>query len=533
MGGLREDLAGPGVEIEETHISLVFLARDEVHKVKKAVSLGFLDFSTLKDRERACRAEVELNRRFSPEAYLGVVPVVRDATGRHRLADDQRTAAGEQVVDWAVHMRRLPEERRADRLLAAGELGEAELRRVAETLARFHAAARSDEATAAHATADAVARNVEENFAQLGTRLERYLTAAEATELADGQRRFVTAHRELFDRRSREGRSRDGHGDLRLEHVYLDVPGLAEGVTVLDCIEFDERFRYGDVAADVAFLAMDLAHCGRADLAESFLAAYAAASGDYDLYRVVDFYQSYRATVRAKIAALLAAGPELETAARERADGEARRHLLLALACERRPFLPAGLVAVGGVIGSGKSTVAGAIAAATSAPVVEADRARKQLVGVAPETPLRVAAWSGPYDEATTDGVYRELARSADAVLASGRPVVVDASFRRRSDRLALRRLAAERRVPFLFLECRASRAEIRRRLERRERTTGVSDGRREILDDFVARYEPVDELPPGEHRVVDTERSRNELVSELTREMAGTVTAWPAGLTG
>lgn len=519
---MLEDLRRGADELIETHISWVFLRADEVFKVKKPVDLGFLDFTSPEKRRAACEAEVELNRRLAPGVYLGVVPVTREDDGRHGFGGD-----GE-AVDWAVKMVRLDDASRADALLERGRLGFDDVEALAEQVADFHARSARRPEIDRFGETEHIAVNVVENFEQTRESLGRYLEPAACVEIEAWQRNFLAAQGELFERRIREGRVRDGHGDLRLEHVYFDERREPVRATIVDCIEFNDRFRYADVCADVAFLAMDLAWHGRVDLAEAFLAAYALAANDYDLYPLVDFYESYRAFVRGKIATFGAADTELPVRARERHEAEARRYFLLALASERRSLLPPAVVAVGGIIASGKSTVARHLARELGAPVVEADRTRKFLSGVEPEEKMHVPAWQGPYTPERTEEVYRELRRRAGAVLEGRRPVVLDASFRSRSRRAEVREFARERGVPFYFVECRAGAAVCRGRLERRAREGGVSDGRLEIFDDFAASWQEVDELGASEHLALDTERPLAESLDAL-REFVAT---WPSGLT-
>ncbi|MBW2191950.1 MAG: AAA family ATPase [Deltaproteobacteria bacterium] len=304
-------------------------------------------------------------------------------------------------------------------------------------------------------------------------------------------------------------RVRDGHGDLRLEHVYFGTDG---SITIIDCIEFNDRFRYGDVCADIAFLSMDLAWHGRVDLAERFLARYARESNDYDLYSVVNFYESYRAFVRGKVASLLAADTEASPGARERARREARRYFVLALAYERPPLVPPRVVAVGGMIASGKSNAAATVAELLAAPLLSSDRTRKRLMGHRPTESMQSEAWSGAYSPSSTEAVYEELWRLADIVLSSGRPIVLDASLRTAAMREAAHRLADRHGVPFLLIECSAPRELIRKRLARRE-SFGAheSDARTNLLDEFEKRFEPIDELPPSEHVRLDTSLPQNE----------------------
>jgi hypothetical protein len=502
------------VDLIETHSSWVFLVGEDVFKVKKPVDLGFLDFSTLEKRKTACDAEVRLNARLADGIYLGVVPLRRQPSGQVHVAGD-----GE-IVDYAVHMKRLPDEPRADTLVRAGTLTPAMVDDIAVRLARFHAGCRVDGETRAFGTPAAIERNVEENFAQAGELLPTYLAADQAQELMRWQRAFLRGHAALFEQRAAEGRVRDGHGDLRLEHVYF----RDEGVTVLDCIEFSDRFRFADVASDVAFLSMDLTAEGRTDLAERLLATYARESQDFDIYAVIDFYESYRAFVRGKISAMQAGDPSLSEVERKRAEADARRYFLLALSADRRSLLLPVLVAVGGVIASGKSTIAAFIGDEMSAPVVDADRTRKGMLGVAATEKLSDGAWQGAYDPSFTEAVYKEVWRRAGVVLCSGRPVVVDASFRAVSMRRDVRELAILHNAPFRFVECRTTPEVCRARLELRERTASVSDGRLAIFDSFAARYEQVNELLSTEHVVLDTARPVERSVEDLRSELD----VWP-----
>jgi uncharacterized protein len=519
LEGLRRRLEAEGWESEETHISVVLLGPGEVFKVKKPVSLGFLDFSTLERRRSACEAEVELNRRLAPDVYLGVVPTT-EVDGEWRLG-----VAGV-AVEWAVHMRRMPRDARADSMLAAGELTAARLEPVARRLAEFHAGCRSDRETARLGGLAAVERNVRENFRQSAPFLLRYLQPAQAAQVREWQLEFLRERRELFERRAAAGKVRDGHGDLRLEHLYLEGEER-DHVVVLDCIEFNERFRYADVCADLAFLAMDLAWHRRVDLAEGLLARYAEAADDFDLYALVDFYESYRAFVRGKVLGLTAGGAGSHALV-ERLHGEARRYFRLATAAERRPLLGPRLIAVGGVLATGKSTVARGLGRELACPVIGADPTRKHMLGLDPTEHRDDAAFRGAYSPAMSARVYSEMLRRAEVVLRSGRSAVVDASFRGRTDRGAARELAARLGLPFLFVECHAPRAEIERRLRARraEGATSVSDGRLEILDQFLARWEEVGEEVAGSAVRVDTTASPEDVLARL---LAG-LPRWPGG---
>jgi aminoglycoside phosphotransferase family enzyme/predicted kinase len=473
------------VELRATHASWVFIAGADVWKVKRPVDLGFLDFSTLEARRRCCEDEVRLNRRLAPDVYLGVEPLRRDARGLLVLGGEG-DAAGV-IVDWAVHMRRLPDEASAAARLARGALGGDELAALAARIADFHRAARETPARGAPVTLRAnVAANLAETEGQVGDLVDR----ATFDDARAFQTRWLAENAALVQRRAAEGHSRDGHGDLRLEHVYFLGDGPDAPLAVIDCVEFDERYRAGDVAADVAFLAMELELAGRADLAAGFLARYAEASGDFELYRVVDFYLSYRAWVRGKVAALVArdegAPPEL----RRRKRAEARRDFALARSYAGPALDPPFVVLVGGLPGTGKSTLAEALGRALAAPVVSSDRTRKALAGLAP------TARGGP-DLYTDEGrarAYAEVLRRAEGVVASGRSVILDATFSAETRRREARALAATHGARCVIVEVACDAPTLRERLARRRAGGTVSDATDAELDPLARRYEPPDE---------------------------------------
>lgn len=528
MGNLESDLAQDAEALRETHISWVFMHGTRVYKVKKPVDLGFLDFTSQAQRRCACESELELNRRLAPGVYLGLRPVLRDATGKHRLGDrlaspgsttgaPTEPTAQATVVDWAVEMRRLCDDDAADARLRAGQLSTDDVERVARRLVQFHTEVRSDETTAGFGSPAAIEVNVAENFEQSAPCVPVIIAADALRALQQYQRDFVTAHAELLAERARSGYVRDGHGDLRLEHVYLSE---ADRVEIIDCIEFNDRFRYADVCSDLAFLAMDLRFNGQDRLAEWLLSTYALHANDYGLYALTDFYESYRAHVRAKVTGFTASDPGRAVPVRERAAARSKAFFQLAARCAEGSHGPRVVVGVGGLIASGKSTLAHAVAAELGLPLVEADRTRKHLAGVAPAQPLGGAAFAGDYSPEATARTYAEVLRRADATLASGRAVVVDASFRAREGRDALRELAAQHDVPALFVECRAEPSLCRARLEQRARGPHVSDGRLAVFDDFVRSYEAPDELPANLLLRLDTARPLAQNLQAVLRRV-------------
>ncbi len=488
----------------ETHISRVVLGAEDVFKIKKPVDFGFLDFRRLDSRRSACAAEVTLNRRLAPDVYLGVVPITRAPDGALRLGrdlepDEALAATMEDVVEWAVHMRRLPDAARLDVRLAEGRWPVDTLDRVAGVLAAFH---RRAPRIAVADEVEVVRRNIDENFAQTRGSIGEHLAPEEARALERWQHERLRQLAPLVGARGRQGFVREGHGDLRLEHVYLDDDG---GVRILDCVEFNERFRVQDVCADLAFLTMDLAFVGRVDLAEGLLAAYARESQDYDLYALVDLFESYRAHVRAKIESFVAQDPGVDERRRTRALRRARRYYRLALAMGRPALAPQIVVVVSGGIASGKSTVAAALGRALGLPVIGTDRTRKHLLGVEATTPVHEAPFAGAYSDEMGARVYAEVLRRARVVLGTGRGVILDGTFSRAEQRARARSLADEVGAGFRLVECVAPDEVVAARLAARARGPSESDGRPEVLGAVRQRWQPPRELPPEVRVRVDT----------------------------
>ncbi len=317
------------VEVCHTHISVVFLAGSFAYKIKKPVNLGFLDFSTPAKRQYFCAEEVRLNRRLAPEVYLGVAPV--NQTG-NRIAVD---AAGD-IVDWAVKMRRLPDEATLLHRVERAEVGNSALTTLAQRIAGFHARADASAHIATFGRFEVVANNVRENFRQAASQAgvgASPVSSAVFEQVQSLTETALTRLRPLIESRALRGVPRDTHGDLRLDHVYLfpDRPPPAD-LVVIDCIEFNERFRFSDPVADMAFLVMDLTFRGRRDLAHSFAEAYFDASGDIEGQTLLSFYTAYRAVVRGKVEALKAAEMEVAPAERTAARSLAGAYWSLALA---------------------------------------------------------------------------------------------------------------------------------------------------------------------------------------------------------
>lgn len=512
---LLTDLRDPGayphaprrVEVVQTHISCVFLAGDDVFKVKKAVRFSFLDFSTLARRRHFCEEEVRLNRRLAPDVYHGVVPIVRDAAG-HRVGGD-----GE-PVEYAVHMRRLPDEQLLRALLRRGEADTALMGRIAARIAAFHGSRETEPPSAAPGAPEEIRRTLEETLAGLAAHEESTIGATGGLGLADLRRLVFAALARVADtlrRRQDGGRVRDAHGDLRPDHICC-----TETLPIIDCVEFSARLRTCDVASEVAFLASELEFAGAPALAEAFVVAYVAASGDAGVPALLPFFRAYRALVRALVAAITATEPDIDAAARARQESDLGGYLALAARAAWRALGPF-VVGVSGRSGSGKSTLASALAGTAGLALVRSDVVRKRLAGLGPlARPASAEEVNRLYSPAHTAAVYAAVAAEAERILADGRTVVVDATFLRRDDRERLRAVARATGATVLWIHCDAAPATIHARLRARAaRDDDPSDATPAIADDQARRAEPfaADELP---HLIVTTDEDPEPLATAL-----------------
>jgi uncharacterized protein len=493
------------VELVQTHVSLVFLAGDRAYKVKKPVDLGFLDFSTAERRRQACEDEVRLNAALAPGVYRGVVPITREADGSLEVAGSGAP------VEVAVEMRRLPARRMLDRLLDAGEVDNELVTNLASLLARFHAQAATGVGVDEFGAPDAVAFNVRENFAQTErfTAEEGLRTASPRLHafLRDRAEGFLARENGLLERRVRERRIRDGHGDLHAGNVCV----TDEGILVYDRIEFAPRFRCGDVACDLAFLTMDLDARGFRAFSSYLTRRYVEVSKDHELQAVLGFYKTYRAVVRAKVGSLTAADPGLSGEERESRRWAAMRSFQLAASYE----LPPSLVLTCGLPGVGKSTAARAIAAPFEALVLRSDAQRKHLAGIPPTSHAVADFGEGIYAPDLTEQTYSELRARAEAGLREGRTVVVDATFVTAAQRAPFAQLANALDAPYLFAWVTVpEEVALARLAARAEDPREISDADVDVYRRMWERLQPPAELPVS-HLISVDGTARAEVVSE------------------
>lgn len=476
------------VEVQ-THISWVFLAGDFVYKVKKPVSLGFLDFSTLEKRRYFCEEEVRLNKRLCSDLYLGVV-AISESDGRFALDDESN------VIEYAVKMRRLQGGAFGDELCRSGAFDKSEIDRVIGVLASFYRDVSPSAERAAWGRIEKLRISTDENFEQIEPFAGRLISRPALEAIRYYTDRFYSAHARLLNERRADGRIVNGHGDLHLEHVYLTPDRLC----IYDCIEFNERFRWVDVANDVAFLAMDMDFNDRPHLARYFGKSMAQHLHDPGLLRLLDFYKCYRAVVRGKVEGMRSRGEEVPEEERDKSIERAERFFQLALRYAVAGSHPAAIIIMGR-IGTGKSTVAKHVSEALGWQLFSSDRVRKDLAGVDPYTRGSEEERQLLYSAKRSRQTYEALVARARGELTDGRSVVIDATYSKRDDRETLRDALREGNHEYVFLEMTADDETIRARLRERDRNgRHVSDARLEDFDELSATYEAPDDLEEALH---------------------------------
>ena len=494
---------GETVEMVETHISWVLLVGDYAYKIKKAVNLGFLDFSTLEKRRFYCAEELRLNRRLTPDLYLEVVPITGNAD--HPVLNGPGLA-----IEYAVKMRRFPQACLLDQVLLRGELTPETIDAIARRIADFHGRTAIADNESPFGAPERTHLPVAENFAQIRQRLREKEDLTRLSELERWSEREYQARFDALAARKARGFVRECHGDLHLGNMVL----LDGEAVPFDCIEFSDNLRWIDVISEAAFLAMDLQDRGRPDLARRFLNTYLEQTGDYEGLEVLRYYLVYRAMVRAKVACIRAGQAEQPVGHWT----QYRNHIELAAGFTRplQPFL----AITHGLSGSGKTTVTQSLLEAVSLFRVRSDVERKRLYGLKPEARSGAGTGGGIYSLEANERTYRRLAEVGRGIIQSGFSAIVDAAFLKRRERAAFHELAQELGVPFVILDVTAPENLLRERVKQRMRHgRDASEADITVLESQLRNSEPLDANELTVTIGVDTERTEN--VQALVQRLA------------
>ncbi len=520
--GLLEPSAYPAppaeVTLVQTHISYVFLAGDVVYKTKKPVDFGFIEQLSVETRHRFCDAEVRLNRRLAPDVYLGVVPVLRRADGRFVVEPAGGATDTDEVVEWAVKMRRLPDDRTLDRLLTERREPPDILERLVAAIVPFHEAAEvvANDPDFAGAVAERAWWTREFGEA------EGFIGSTWEAEDAAATKAFVDATLEresaLLDERLAEGRIIDGHGDIQAKHVYVLGP-RPEDLVIVDCIEFTDWFqlRYADVNNDVAFLAMDLEARGRAAMGDEFAGRYLAATADETMAVLQPLHRTFRAFVRGKVESIGAHAMEIPAEVRAQLAASAAAYFKLAADYRTRCAAPS-IVLMCGASGTGKSLVGATLATRIGAAYLSSDAVRKEIAGL--ELHASGADVDGLYSPEMRDRVYEEMRVRASRHVALGRPVVLDATHAQAEQRRAAVEIARAAGVPALIVELRLTDdAALARIVNRQHDALRTSDATPEVYRQQIVSFDPVSPSE-GPRLALDASQPPGDLAAEIAEAL-------------
>jgi aminoglycoside phosphotransferase family enzyme/predicted kinase len=493
--------ATKNIELIQTQMSFVFLTDNFAYKVKKPVNLGYLDYTTLDKRRYYCYRELELNRRLCPDAYLAVVAIT------HQWDGFVIGGAGE-VADYAVKMRRLPGKLMMDALLEKDSLTDEMISCLSEKIAAFHQRAETNQEISAFGSVDAIRQNTEENFSQTEKYRGKAISRRHYRQIEEYTDSFIRQNTSLFQKRVRESYIRDCHGDLHTAHICFE-----NGICIYDCIEFNDRFRYGDVASEVAFLAMDLDHHGRADLSRSFVDSYIDFSHDEGLKELLSFYKCYRAYVRGKVYNFKLDDPYITRAEKNEATEAAASYFDLSYSYVKSA---PSLFITTGLVGSGKTALAQALARRLGLVSLSSDVTRKRLAAV-PQNQHRFEEFNcGIYSPAFSRKTYDTMLAEARRILGYGGSVIIDASFIKSEERQRAKALAEEMKADFFILECKLEETLTCQRLARRLAEGSVSDGRWEIYQHQKKVFEPVVAVSPRQRVIIDSSLAMDKIVRQV-----------------
>ncbi|MGB7291601.1 MAG: AAA family ATPase [Thermodesulfobacteriota bacterium] len=486
----------------QTHISDVFIAGPFVYKVKKPVDFGFLDFTSLKKRKYFCEKEVELNRRLCG-IYIGVEEIsVFD--GNYKFG------RGDKTVEYAVKMERLPERYFLKNLLQRGKVSLDDLRRIIEKLVEFYESQNHNVNIDDFGRPENIKSFIYGNISLVKNFIGNTISSATHEAIKFYNDMFFERYSSLFQERIEKGFIKDCHGDLHLNNINI----TPKYVCIHDCIEFNDRFRFIDIASDIGFLAMDLDFNGRRDFATFVVSEISKRMDDDTIFKVIDFYKCYRAFVRGKVESLKsdeANVPKREArSSHKRATGYFKLSLQYAL-FGSQPVL----IVIFGMIGTGKSTLAKLISRELDCGMISSDKTRKEMLGIAPTERRYEYFDRGIYSEETTDRVYDEIIRTGKRAVESGNTVILDASFSKRKYRKLAVKAAESLGIPLFLIQTKASDKTVRERLLRREIIgESISDARLELFECFRKGFEEPRELPRNRHFVISTEKAPGLVLS-------------------
>jgi aminoglycoside phosphotransferase family enzyme/predicted kinase len=491
------------VKMIQTHTSWVFLTGRYVYKVKKPVDFGFLDYTTLAKRKRFCMEELRLNRRLCEWLYLDVVPISRSGAGL-------RVGVSEEIVDYAVKMREVPQGSIMTEMVKKKMVGLETMDRIAEVMSEFHERSDTDREISAYGSVATIRYNWEENFSQTDSMIGRLIDRSAYCEIKNRVDRFIAENERRFEERVERDRVRWLHGDFHSGNIFL-----TDRICVFDCIEFNQRFSCSDTAAEIAFLAMDLEFLGAKELSDHFVRKYVDRTTDTALWSFLDFYKCYRAYVRGKVLGFKAFDDKVKNNERNIAEVTAQKYFKLATLYAAKLSGRPRLIVICGLPGVGKSSVAGQLSRRLGLVHLRTDVLRKEMSGVSFDEHEDPGFSKGIYTEEMSSEVYMRMLKEAEILVRNGMGCVLDGSFRKKVLRTEAGDLARRLKAAFDLVYCTCEETVVLERLSNRE--DDPSDATERIYLKMKERFE----APGSDSLIIDTSQgvvtSIRGLISKLT----------------
>lgn len=471
------------VNILQTHISFIALTGKYAYKIKKAVDFGFLDFSTIDRRKYYCNEEVRLNRRLCPEIYLDVVPITRD--------DDKFVLDGcGQVVDYAVKMKEFSQYLIMTKLLHKGDVGEETIRNICDILVEFYNSREVSKEVEKYGQLEYIKKNIDENFQQTESVINVTLTREVYDYIKKANEDFFRQNKNIFNKRINNRKIKDCHGDLHSGNIVL-----SDKIYIFDCIEFNKRFRYCDIASDIGFLAMDLDYLNHPFLSSYLINRYVELSGDKGIFEVLNFYKSYRAYVRGKVIGFRLNEPNIKEEEKNEIINTVKKYYHLSYYYASlfsidlqidRPII----FIVGGLSGTGKSTLASKLVVDYHASYINTDIVRKEISGMNRYEKHHDAIDTGLYSPEKVEFTYEKVIKKSNALLKNGNNVVLDATFQKKKYRYMVKEISDENNAIFILIQTNSPDKIVKKWLDKRLKKKTVSDGRWEVYLNQKKTYE-------------------------------------------
>lgn len=501
------------VEHKQTHISHVFLIKDYVYKIKKPVNFGFLDFSTLEKRKAFCEEEVRLNKRLCPNLYLGVVPITLEEE-----EDDDFVIDGDgEIVEYAVKMKRMPEEAIMSNMLKEEKITKNHLKTIAKKLSEYYKESPQNDTIRSFGTVEKIKAKTDENFEQTEKYSGDLFEKDKYEYIKEATNRFFEKNQELFEQRIKDGKTVAFHGDLHTGNIFV----TDKEINIFDCIEFNKPFRMGDVAEDISFLAMDLDFIDHQYFSKYFISKYVDFSQDYLIYSLLDFYKCYRAYVRAKVSGFMLDDPNFPEELKPGLKKDAQKYFNMAYDYamtfdNQKPVLIIGC----GLSGTGKSRWVKVAADIVNASILKTDAVRKKALGIPESQDIKDEFGKGYYSKENRQKVYDYIFNHVDKILCLGGKIVFDAAFLKKEMRMRAKEIADKNNAEFIIISTDATDETIEERIKAREKCkSNDSDANFEI---YMKQKELFEKPTDDEGTVIriDTENEEYENLKIVSKKI-------------